>query len=174
MSYLAWWALYPATIRAASDPATAGRDSRPACDKAYRHRGISSHDRYRRRREKFVSGQAAGRRATVVSARRPDADAAAAAAVDVTVGVAAAVAVVAVGVAGPGTGWEGGQGGGRWPEVWTGPSPAGGAGGGDSTCPAPQRNNNPSSLILYTDKKENQIFLIYQEINIGQLQSLYD
>ena len=47
-----------------------------------------------------MSGQAAGRRATVVSARCPDA--AAAAVVDVTVGVAAAV--VAAVDAGPGTG----------------------------------------------------------------------
>ncbi len=114
-SYLEWWALYPATIRAASDPATAGHDSRPACDKAGRRRGKSSHDR-RRRREKFVSGQAAGRRATVVSARCPDADAAAAA-VDVTVGVAAAVAAAAAVDAGPGTGWEGGQGAEHWPGV---------------------------------------------------------
>jgi hypothetical protein len=81
--------------RVASDLATAGHDSRPAYGKAGR-RGISSHDRYRR--EKFVSGQAAGRREKVVSARCPDADAAA---VDVTVGVAAAVAVAVVG---PGTG----------------------------------------------------------------------
>ncbi len=91
-------------IRADSDPATAGHDSRPAYDKAYRRRGTSSHDRYRRRREKFVSGQAAGRRATVVSARCPDADAAAAVD-DVTVGVAAAaVAAVAAVDAGRGTG----------------------------------------------------------------------
>ncbi len=48
-----------------------------------------------------MSGQAAGRRATVVSARRPDADAAV---VDVTVGAAAAVVAAAAVDAGPGTG----------------------------------------------------------------------
>jgi hypothetical protein len=36
-----------------------------------------------------------------------------------------------------------------------------------------QRNNNPSHLIMYTDKKENQIFLIYQEIQRGAVTKSY-